>query len=453
MEVTSSTATLDDLERRVRGEVARPGASRYEERRHTFNAMIDRHPDVIVRPVDANDVATAVRWAADLGMPISIRGGGHSVAGHAVGDQALMLDLANLRSVTVDVARRTAEVGGGALLEDLDRATTAHRLAAPTGTFSDTGVGGLTLTGGISFLLGIAGFACDALSGAELVMADGAIHQVDEAGDPELLWALRGGGGNFGVVSRFRFALRPLNSVIGGRIAFRATAAPEILERLFDARSDPDELTTQAVLVRQAELGGLAIVILGAWVGDPSRAEAIWAPYRDRPDVIVDRIGPTSYIDLQAMGTRMGSAFRHYWKGHFVREAPAALRDVLMAAHEAGTSLGGILIEPIHGEAQRISDDHAAFGARAAVANVSALAIWDDPEDDDRHVGWARATAASLEPFSLRGGGYLNYASADETAGRIERAFGAERFARLRAVKRRCDPDNLFRFNANIPPA
>jgi len=452
--MTISRAVVDDLERRLRGLVVRPDGSRYDELRRTFNAMIDRRPEVIARPVDAQDVATAVRLAADRGVPISVRGGGHSVAGHGVGDGALMLDLTELRSVTVDPTARTADVGGGALLEDLDRATTAHGLAVPSGTFSDTGVGGLTLTGGISFLLGVSGFACDALIGAELVAADGSIHQVDAASDPELLWALRGGGGNFGVVTRFQFALRPLDSVVGGRIALRASAVPEMLERLFDApRSAPDELTIQAVLVRREELGGLAVVILGAWIGDPARAEAIWAPFRNRSDVAEDGIGPMSYLDLQAMGARMGSAFRHYWKGHFVREAPSVLRDVVIAAHQAGTSLGGILVEPIHGEAHRIPDGHAAFGARSAVANISALAIWEQPEDDDRHVAWARATAASLEPFSLRGGGYLNYAPADETAHRVELAFGSDRFARLRAVKRRCDPDNLLRFNANIPPA
>jgi len=153
------------------------------------------------------------------------------------------------------------------------------------------------------------------------------------------------------------------------------------------------------------------------------------------------------------MGARMGSAFRHYWKGHFVGDTPPALTDAIMAAHEAGTSLGGILIEPIHGLAHRIPDTHAAFGSRNARANVSALATWERPEDDEQHMGWAPATAASLEPYSLRGGGYLNYAQSDEKPGRVEQAFGSESFVRLRAVKRRCDPNNLFRFNANIPPA
>jgi FAD/FMN-containing dehydrogenase len=444
----------DDLRRWVRGDVVAPDATRYDELRRTFNAMIDRRPDLIVRPADAEDVASAVRWAADQDLPISVRGGGHSVAGHGVGNGSLMLDLGELRSVAVDPAARTAEVGGGARLADLDTATTSHGLAVPSGTYSDTGVGGLTLTGGISYLLGTSGFACDALVAAEVVTADGTIRQIDDATDPELLWALRGGGGNFGVVTHLRFALRPLTSVVGGRISFSASAVPAMLDRLLDGqRDDPDEFTIQAVLIRDDDLGGLGVAIIGAWVGDPSKAAEVWAPFRERADVVSDGIAARSYVDLQSMGARMGSAFRHYWKGHFVGQSSAALKDAIMAGHEASASLGGILIEPIHGEAQRIPDDHAAFGARSAVANVSALAIWDRPEDDDRHMAWARSTAASLEPFSLRGGGYLNYAPADETASRVELAFGPERFARLQAVKRRWDPDNLFRFNANIPPA
>jgi FAD/FMN-containing dehydrogenase len=443
---------LEALARSLRGPVIRPADAAYDETRRTFNAMLDRRPAVIAQPLDAADVSTAVRWAAEADLPISIRCGGHSVAGHGVGTDSLMLDLAKLRTVTVDPASRVADAGGGARLEDLDRATTAHGLAAPSGTYADTGIGGLTLGGGISYLLGAAGFACDALVAAEIVTADGAIHLVDDDRDPELLWALRGGGGNFGVVTRFRFALTPMQSVYGGRITFAGGAAREIVELLFELReAAPDELTVQAVLGRN-ESGGLGALVIGAWIGAADQGEAMFHPFRRRSDVVVDDLGPMSYLALQSLGARMGSAYRHYWKGHFVRDGSPGLVDAVTAAHDAGTSAGGILIETIHGMAHRIPDQHAAFGARSAVANVSALGIWNDPAEDDRHVSWVRETAASLEPYSLRGGGYLNYAPADETAGRVERAFGGERFARLRAVKRRCDPDNRFRFNANIPP-
>jgi FAD/FMN-containing dehydrogenase len=446
---------LGELHRRLRGAVIPPGSEGFDEARRTFNAMIERRPAVIVRPLHTADVAEAVRWASETDLPISVRGGGHSVAGHSVGEGSLMLDLGEMRAVSVDPIARMADVEGGALLEDLDRATTAHGLAAPSGTYSETGVGGLTLTGGLSYILGAAGFACDALVGAELVAADGLIHEVDAETDAELLWALRGGGGNFGVVTRFRFALTPIGGVYGGRITYGPNAVPSVLHQVFEHRATaPDELTLQAVLFRNAELNAPAITVIGAWTGDPAAAEAAFAPFRQRPEILDDGVGPMSYLDLQSMGARMGSAYRHYWKGQFVGESSNGLEDAILAAAATGRSEGGILIETIHGMAHRIPDEHAAFGARGAVANVSALAIWADEADDAAHVAWARATAEGLVPYALRGGaGYLNYAPVDESASRVERAFGPERFARLQAVKRRCDPDNRFRFNANIPPA
>jgi FAD/FMN-containing dehydrogenase len=417
--------------------------------------MIDRRPAVIVVPMDTADVVTAVRWAGDQDLPISIRGGGHSVAGHSVGEGSLMLDLGELRGAVVDPVARTADVGGGALLEDLDRATTAHGLAAPSGTFYDTGVAGLTLTGGLSFLLGAAGLACDALIGAELVDANGIVHDVDGATDPELLWALRGGGGNFGVVTRLRFGLMPLTGVYGGSIAYAPSATEAVLHRLFEVRAGaPDELTLQAFLTRPDGAPDVSIHLLGAWIGDPDDGPAVFRPFRDGLDIVVDDVVPRTYLELQAMNGRMGPTYRHYWKGQFVRESSPGLEDAILASGDAGTSAGGLLIEAIHGMAHRIPEAHAAFGARAAIANVSALAIWEDPAEDDRHIAWARATTDSLVPFALRGdAGYLNYAPADESANRVARAYGPERFARLQAVKRRTDPANRFRFNANIPPA
>lgn len=449
-----TTMAVDDLRRLASGQVILPGSGEYDERRQTFNAMLDKRPAIILQPLDAADVSVAVRWAADVDIAISIRGGGHSVAGHGVGDGSLMLDLVNLDSVAVDAQARIADAGGGAHLEDLDRATTAVGLAAPSGTYLTTGIGGLTLTGGIGYLLGTAGFACDALIGAEIVTADGTIHQVDADTDPELLWALRGGGGNFGVVTRFRYALTSLTSVYGGHIRFAGANVPELVHLLFEQQAvGPDELTLAIELSRDVNTGERAATVLGAWTGDPAEGEAAFGRFRDRRDIVADELREISYLDLQAISGRMGPTYRHYWKGHFVRELSADLESVVAAAQGAMSAHSEILIETIHGAAHRIPESHAAFGARAALANISALAIWEDPADDARQIAWARKSAESLEPFSLRGGGYLNYAQADESAARIEGAFGVERFARLRAVKRRCDPDNRFRFNANIPPA
>jgi FAD/FMN-containing dehydrogenase len=444
---------LNALARSVRGQVIRPADAGYGEARRANNLMIDRRPSVIVRPLDTADVAAAVRWAAGAGLPISIRGGGHSVAGHSVGEGALMIDLANLRTVTVDLDGCVADVGGGAKLEDLDRATVAHGLAAPSGTYADTGVGGLVLGGGISYLIGSRGYACDALVGAELVTADGTIVDIDAEREPELLWALRGGGGNFGVVTRFRMALAPLTNVYAGTMTFVGPRVPELTPLMFDVLENaPDELMLAAVIGWDASRTP-AFKLFAAWTGDPQAGEATFAPFRARSDLVDDGIGPMSYLDLQLLADRGGPRHRQYWKGHFVRAVTPELLGSIDAAHADAPLSSFVLIEEIHGEAQRIPDGSAAFGARAAPANISAIASWDDPADDEARIAWARTSAARWEPFSLQGGGYVNYSAADETASRVEQAYGAERFARLRAVKRRVDPENRFRFNANIPPA
>ena len=445
---------LDALRVRLRGGLLLPTDPRFDERRRTFNAMLDRRPAVIVRPLDTDDVAAAVRWAAAEDLPISIRGGGHSVAGHAVGPDSLMIDLAHMRSVTVDPASKVAEAAGGALLEDLDRATTSQGYGAPSGTYLDTGVAGLTLTGGIGFLLGAAGFACDALVGAEVVTANGSIVQVDETSDPELLWALRGGGGNFGVATRLRHGLIPLGHVYGGRIRLAGDGVADALRLLFELQAEAasDQLTLQATVGHNA-VDGLSASVLGLWIGEPEMGPRIFAPLRALPGISLDHVGQTTYLDMQLISDRMGPTYRHYWKGQFVRDVGAGLQATILEAATRAPGESEILVEPIHGFAHRVPETHAAFGSRRALANVSALGIWSDPADDPAAMGWARDATTALEPFSLRGGGYLNYAPEDESARRVEQAFGAEAFARLQAVKRRVDPDNRFRFNANIPPA
>ena len=445
---------LDALRVRLRGGLLLPTDPRFDERRRTFNAMLDRRPEVIVRPLDADDVAAAVRWAAAEDLPISIRGGGHSVAGHAVGPGSVMVDLGHMRSVGVDPASKVAEVAGGALLEDLDRATTSLGFGVPSGTYLDTGVAGLTLTGGIGFLLGAAGFACDALVGAEVVTADGSIVNVDESSDPDLLWALRGGGGNFGVVTRLRHGLTPLGSVYGGRIRIAGDAVAEALRLLFELQSEAasDELTLQATIGHDEEKGPIASV-LGLWIGEPEAGPSSFAQFRALPGIYLDDVGPTTYLDMQLLSDRMGPTYRHYWKGQFVRDIGPGLQATILDSAVRAPGESEILVEPIHGFAHRVPESHAAFGGRRALANVSALGIWSDSADDPAAMGWSRDTTAALEPFSLRGGGYLNYAPEDESARRVEQAFGTESFTRLQAVKRRVDPDNRFRFNANIPPA
>ena len=406
------------------------------------------------RPTDVDDLAAAVRLATEADIAIAVRGGGHGVAGHAVPDDAFVVDLSRWRTATVEPKGQTAEALGGCLLMDLDAATASHGLAAPSGTFVDTGIGGLTLGGGISHIVSSAGFACDALLGAELVTADGRIVEVDEAREPDLLWALRGGGGNFGVVTRLRYRLTPVERMYSGSLSFRGPAVRDILTRLFalDATA-PDELTTQAVVSWSPPDGGPVVKVNVAWRGEPEDGDAAIRELREHPALVESNLRPMTWLELQARFTPIPPGLRHYWKGHLVREASAGLADAVISAGEDSVEDSFVLVELIHGAAHRIPAESAAFGGRRAVANVTALGIWSSAGDDAAGMTWARRAAGLFEPYSLSGGGYLNYAEVDQTASRVAAAFEPETFARLRQLKRIWDPDNRFRFNANVPPA
>jgi FAD/FMN-containing dehydrogenase len=443
-----------DLAARTRGEVIVPGDPAYDAARSTFNGMLERRPSVIFRPADVADVAAAVRWAGDADLPIGVRAGGHSVAGHSTPDGAPLVDLSRWRSVSVDPSARTAEALGGSLLMDLDAATAAHGLVAPSGTFVDTGIAGLTLSGGISYIVATEGYACDALIGAQLVTADGSVVEVDEDREPDLLWALRGGGGNLGIVTRLRYRLTPIGRLYAGTVRYRGAAVRDVLRSIFDRDAgSPDELTLQAIAWRSEEDQAPRLTVLVTWRGDEGDGAAATTWLREHPAAYEVDVRPMSWLELQARNTPIPFGLRHYWKGHLVGSTPADLVDAVIAAADEGRDDDGILIELIHGQAHRIAPESAAFGGRRAMANVTALGIWTDAADDDVHIAWARRTAAAVEPWSLAGGGYLNYPEVDQTAARVAAAFGPEAFARLQSIKRTVDPDNRFRFNANIPPA
>ena len=450
-----SDRALAGLEQVVRGQVLRPGAGAYEEARRTFNGMIDKRPVAIVRPLNVDDVAQAVRWAADVGLPIAVRGGGHGVAGHAVADGALMLDLSQRRAVTVDPATRRAKAEGGCQWIDVDAATQAHGLAVPGGTFGDTGIAGLTLGGGIGYLMGTHGLTCDNLVAAQLVTADGTVRGVDAATEPELLWGLRGGGGNFGVVTQFEYQLHPVAALYGGPIQFPAPETRAVLRLLRDIEAGaPDELVCLVVLGGRRGFSEPVVEVVVAFNGLPEVGAAIVRPLREHRPVLHDGLGPISYLALQAVNVQIPFGIRHYWKGHFVREFSDDVIDLAadaFAGHDGPT--GGVLIEMLHGVARRIPADSAAFGQRAAAANVSAIGAWLDPAEDERQMAWVRSSADALRSHSLSGAGYMNYATADEPAERVRAAFGASGFARLAALKRQYDPENRFRFNMNVPPA
>jgi FAD/FMN-containing dehydrogenase len=443
-----------DLAAGITGEVILPDHDRYHSTRAIFNAMVDRRPAVIVRPRSTADVSLAVRYARLAGLPIAVRGGGHSVAGHAVADDALVIDLSLMRGVTVDPRRRLAHAGGGALWEDVDGATTAHGLATPGGTFVDTGIGGLTLSGGIGVLMPVAGFTCDNLVEAEVVTADGAVVLAGGDGDTDLLWALRGGGGNFGVVTRFTYRLTPIAPMMfGGRIRYPATAAKAVYARLGELiAAYPTAFLPTIGLGRDPELGRIVSVVLG--VVDGSDHEAIAASLRRDLPVVVDDLRPMTYLELQADSGIIPFGLRHYWKGYFLRELDADLFAELANAADPPPSMteAFVLLEGITGAGRIEPEGGAAFGQRGATWNASAIGMWESPADDEAGITWVRKLVDPLEPVSYSGAGYVNYSPPDETEDRVRAVFGAERWNRLVTVKRRYDPDNLFRFNHNIPP-
>ena len=441
------------LRARTRGQVLLPTDPGYDAARVPFNALSRGRPAAIVRPVGTDDVAAAIRAGVTADLGIGVRCGGHSVAGHSAPEGGLLIDLSAWRGADVDPAARTADALGGSRLMDLDAATAAFGLAAPSGTFVDTGITGLTLSGGISYLLPSEGFACDALIGAQVVTAAGDVVEVDEQHEPDLLWALRGGGGNFGVVTRLRYRLTPVPTIYGGWLRYRGDGVLEVLQRVFELdKAAPDELSLQA-LTWHSEEAGVGVTIMVAWRGDPESGDQALGGLLDHPTLYERDLRPMTWLQIQAQNTPMPFGFRNYWKGHFVRDTSTDLAEAMLEAGRRATGADFVLAELIHGQAHRIPADSAAFGGRPAIANVTAVAIWSDAVEDDAHVAWARTTASAVEPWSLRGGGYLNYAEADLSAARVAAAFEPATFSRLREVKRRFDPQNRFRFNGNIPPA
>ena len=445
--------SIPELRRSIRGEVLTAADAGYEPARVTYNAMVDRRPAAIVRCGQTDDVVTALEFARSNALTVAVRGGGHNPAGHAVCDGGLVIDLSRLSAVAVDADARTARAGGGTNWAQFDIACQAHGLVTPGGVVGTTGVAGLTLGGGIGYTLGRFGLSCDNLVGAEVVTADGGVVVADAETNPELFWGLRGAGGNFGVVTTLVFRLHPLSTLLGGVITYRFDAAPDVLRRFTETMaSAPDELTCHAELSGD-ENGVPVLQVFACYTGpdeDPSELRAL----RTAPGVISDAVGRIGYLDLQRLLDPAFGRYRHYWKGHFVSELPGELIDELVDRFLAlGRVPGSLLIESIHGAAARVPLEATAVQFRSARFNVSAQAVWQNPEDDADEIAWARETAAVLEPYSPAGGGYVNYMQQDEPPDRVRAAFGPEAFERLRALKRTFDPDNVFSLNQNIPPA
>jgi FAD/FMN-containing dehydrogenase len=445
-----ATTLLPELRLHHRGPVIDPDDTGYEAARITFNGMIDRRPELIARPLDVDDVVSAVRYAADLDLPVAVRGGGHSVAGHCIGEGALVVDLRLMRSVVVNAESRRATCGGGSLWEDLDPPCQREGLATPGGTFGDTGVGGLTLGGGIGHLTGLYGLTLDNLLAATVVTADGEVVRATESEHADLFWALRGGGGNFGVVVDFTFQLHPVGGLLGGLLRYDLEELDVVLSTWREVMATaPDELALFAMVSRSAMGGPSGVVMSVAYFGDADEGRELIQPLLDvGPEV--DGVRPMYYAELQDIFSRMPFGLRNYWSGRFLRELPDDVIELTTTHFAAADADGSVLFEPLYGAAARVPLEETAFGGREAKYNATFSSIWMDPRDDERQVAQARAYSAALAPWAI-GGGYVNYVS--ELAGDdAEAEYGTERFRRLREVKRQYDPDNRFRFNHNISP-
>jgi FAD/FMN-containing dehydrogenase len=443
---------LDELRDSLTGDVLVEGDREYERARLCFNLLIDRRPAAIARCVDSNDVAAALAFGQAQNLEIAVRGGGHNPAGHCAVDHGLVIDLSRMRDVRVDHENRIALSQGGATWLDFDAATQAHGLVTPGGVVGSTGVTGLTLGGGIGHLTAQYGLTCDNLIAAELVTPAGEIARASDDQNPELLWALRGGGGNFGVVAQAEFRLHALERVVGGRLEYERDDVAEAL-RLFRelAIDGPRDLSIQAQLTTDASLAP-QLVVVPCYTGPGDDPESLRPP-RALAGHVNDGVRRQGFLEQQRIFDPGYGVDRNYWKGHFVAELPDELIDDLISRMtELGRPPGGILIESLHGAPKDVAPSKAALGYRDAAFNVSAMASWTEPAHDDESIDWARSTAAAIEPWSVSGG-YANYMQADEPIDRVRAAFGPDSFARLQALKSRYDPDNVLHRNQNIPPS
>ena len=440
---------LRDFRGALLGSVLAPDDVEYDSTRRVFNAMIDRRPALIARCAGAADVVASVAFAREHGLEVTLRGGGHNVSGKAVSDGGLMIDLAGMKGCRVDSARGTAQAESGLTLGELDHACQAFGLATPTGNISPTGIAGLTLGGGISWLNGKHGLACDNVVSVDIVTADGRLRAANADEHPDLFWAVRGGGANVGVVTSFEYRLHPVGPVLGGGVAYPIAAARRVLRFYGEfARSCPDELCVNAGLATALD-GAQVVAVAVAWCGALDQGERIVKPLRSLAASAADGIGPMGYADLQRGGDGgFPRGRRHYWKASFLRRLDEPVVDILVdfAARPPSphTQIG---LQQMHGAAARVAPTATAFSHRHDQWDCLILSQWEDPADDERNIRWTRELHAALQPY-VEAAVYVNNLGADE-ADRVRSAYG-ENYDRLAEIKARYDPDNFFRWNQNV---
>jgi len=463
--MTTSTAALDALAADFRGELVQPGDATYDEVRAVWNGMFDRRPAAIARCSGTADVIAAVSFARDNGLSVAVRGGGHSAVGYGTCDDGLVIDLSPMRGVRVDPARRTARAGGGATWGDFDRETQAFGLAVTGGRFSTTGIAGLTLGSGSGWLERKCGLAADSLISADVVTADGRVVTASADENADLFWGLRGGGGNFGVVTSFEYRLHEVGPIIlGGMMVATPDRAPEILRFVRDYwPAAPEDLGGGVAFVSAPpepfvppEMHFQPIVaIIVCWTGDMAEGEKVIAPLREVAQPVMDMVQPMPYTALQSMLDAGGpKGINAYMKAEFVEDlSDDAVAKLADHGARRASPLAQIILEPMRGAIARVGDDETALGGRDVPWCYHALALWTDPtpEAADANVAWARALAEDMAPHTTPGV-YLNYTS-DQGDEKVRSTYGPAKYDRLVALKDAYDPDNLFRLNQNIAPS
>ena len=453
---------FEQLDGTVRGQIIRPGDADYDAARAVHNGMHDRRPAVIVRSRDAADVVAAVAAGREAGLDIAVRGGGHSVPGFGTTDGGIVIDMSGMHDVHVDPANRRARVGGGATWGDLDHATHPFGLATTGGVISTTGVAGLTLGGGIGYLARAYGLSCDNLLSVDVVTADGQLVTASDYQHEDLFWALRGGGGNFGVVTSMEFQLHPVGNIVGGPLLYEyedaetvmrfyrdfIATAPEALGLFFGWQVAPP-----LPFIPEDRVGDLFCALVPCWTGPADEAAKVLAPLHEVAQVKAAHLGPMPYPALNsAFDGLYPDGLQQYWKADFVRN----LTDEAIAVHHAQAkdipSVHSTMhMYPINGAAQRVGPDETAFGHRDKSFAAVIVGAWPDPADNEANTRWVRDYYDAIHPFSGSEGGYVNF-MADDDAGRVEANYGRS-YARLAKVKRAYDPDNVFHLNQNIVPA
>jgi FAD/FMN-containing dehydrogenase len=453
---------IDDLGARLRGTLLLAGDAAYDEARSIWNAMIDRRPALIARCLGVADVVTCVDFARGRGLAFSIRGGGHNISGLAVCDGGLMIDMSLMRGVRVDPATSTAHAQAGCLLGDVDRETQLHGLAAALGFVSNTGITGLTLGGGFGYLTRRFGWTCDTVLSMDVVTADGRVVRASERENPDLLWGLRGGGGNFGVVTNIEYTLHAVGpQIMGGAIAWRGEDAPDVLEMYRTLTEQaPPEHTCVAVL-RPAppapwlpkDVHGKPIVALFVCdTGPVSEGEKRVAPIKAFGSPVGDVLQRRAYLSQQSLlDATQPNGRRYYWKSEYLpAHEPAMLEGLIEHAGRIVSPHSAIVLFPIDGALNRLADEHCPAGNRDAASVMNFTASWESAEDDQANIGWARSAWQDMRRFST-GGTYVNFLTQEEGGERLRAAYG-KNFDRLAEIKAKWDPTNLFRMNKNIAP-